>query len=287
MALVLTMWSNVAAAQGKGNELVRQAAEAVFNQPGIEAKVRQRTNLFGQEMVAAGIYQQLDAGRQKLLRLEVKTQIGEQTATLMEIRGRQDLWIRRHLPPAAPQLEHVSLTRLRSALAHVDDQGNLSTTENWILLGGLPKLLENLHRNFVFGAPREAKLADVPVIVLKGTWNMEVLKSHLGGKVPSGNEGFPEQIPPEVTLVLGRPGSQLALFPFRLEYWRTRTEKERNSLLGTTAGNADVKELIPLSTLEFYDVRIQPNLDPRGFEFDPGNEESQDKTQSYLRQLEK
>ena len=120
-----------------GNKLVAEAARQVFRQKAIEAKVRQRSYLFGQEVPGAGEYAQLGAGQQKFLRLEMKMQIGPQPATLLQVSGRQDLWIRRQVPPAPPRLEHVNLTRLRSALMRLDEEGKSIPADNWILFGGL------------------------------------------------------------------------------------------------------------------------------------------------------
>ena len=41
-----------------------------------------------------------------------------------------------------------------------------------------------------------------------------------------------------------------------------------------------------LSILEFYEVQALVDLDPQLFEFDPGDEESEDKTQAWLRKLQ-
>ena len=95
-------------------------------------------------------------------------QVGPQAATLLQICGRQDYWIRRHVPPASPKLEHVNLTRLASALSRVDDDGKHLSTDHWILLGGLSRLVESLHRNFDFAPPQSDRIGTLPVLVMQG-----------------------------------------------------------------------------------------------------------------------
>ena len=64
-------------AEKDGNKLVADAARQVFRLKALEAKVRQRVSVFGQEVPGAGEYAQLSLGQQKLLRLEMKMQIGK------------------------------------------------------------------------------------------------------------------------------------------------------------------------------------------------------------------
>ncbi|MCE9525040.1 MAG: hypothetical protein K8R36_03185 [Planctomycetales bacterium] len=115
-----------------GNKLVALAAKDVFRQKAIQAKVRQRVFAFGQEVVGAGEYYQFGQGQPKLLRLDMKMQVGPQAATLLEVCGRQDYWLRRHLPPAKPKLEHVNLTRLASALSRIEEDGQHVTSDHWM-----------------------------------------------------------------------------------------------------------------------------------------------------------
>ena len=268
-----------------GNKLVAEAARHVFRQKAIEAKVRQRVMVFGQEVVGGGEYAQLSVGQQNLLRLEMKMQVGPQPATLLQVSGSRDLWIRRQVPPAPPRLEHVNLTRLRNALSRLDEEGKSIPSENWILLGGLSKLVESLHRNFNFALPKDSRIGDQPVLVLRGELKPERLKElqrESGGKKRE-EEPSTEQLPTAVILTLARADQPLPHFPYRIEYLRQLSEKE---LKAESAQDKDRPTEVSLSIIEFYEVRSPSGLDPQMFEFDPGDEESEDRTQSYVRKLE-
>jgi hypothetical protein len=268
-----------------GNQLVALAARDVFRQQGIEAKVKQRVFAFGQEVVGAGEYYQFGSGQPKLLRLDMKMQVGPQAATLLQICGRQNYWIRRQVPPADARLEHVNLTRLASALSRPDEDGNHLPSDHWILLGGLSRLVESLHRNFDFASPRHARLGGMPVLVVQGRLKPERFRSMQAAgdakkEVPS------EQTPTAVTLTLGRADQLPPHFPYRIEFLRQLTTPELQAANKVALeGNQPVTKT-HLSILEFDEVRASIDLDPRLFEFEPGDEESEDKTQTWLRKLQ-
>lgn len=265
-----------------GNKLVALSAKDAFRQKAIQAKVRQRVFAFGQEVVGSGEYFQFGSGQPKLLRLDMKMQVGPQAASLLQICGRQDYWIRRHVPPAAPKLEHVNLTRLASALSREGDDGKYLTTDHWILLGGLSRLLESLHRNFDFAPTRQARIDKEFVLVVQGRLKPERFKAlHPSGDKKS--DAATEQIPTAVILTLRRADQPLPHFPHRIEFLRQLTPKEFKSTAGQAAQPAT--ETV-LSILEFVDPQAHVELDPQLFEFDPGDEESEDKTQTWLRKLQ-
>ena len=269
-----------------GNKLVALAAKDVFRQKALHAKVRQRVFAFGQEVVGAGEYFQFGAGQPKLLRLDMKMQVGPQAATLLQVCGRQDYWIRRHVPPGAPKLEHVNLTRLSSALSRADDDGKYLATDHWILLGGLSRLVESLHRDFDFAPPQPARIGTLPVLVVQGRLKPARFQA-LHPTAKTGNDATGEQLPTSVNLTLGRADQTPPHFPYRIEYLRQLSAKE----LKSAAAKESSKDHQPahettLSILEFPEVDAPLDLDPQLFEFDPGDEESEDRTQAWLRKLQ-
>ncbi len=265
-----------------GNQLVALAAKDVFRQKAIQAKIRQQVFAFGQEVVGAGMYYQFGSGQPKLLRLDMKMQVGPQAATLLEVCGRQDYWIRRHLPPGNPSLEHVNLTRLASSLSRLHDDEKHFSTDHWILLGGLSRLLESLHRNYDFAPPQPAHIESLPVLIVQGRLKPERFKALQGAGKDQG-ETANSQIPTAVILTLGRSDQTFRHFPYRIEYLRQLTSQE----LKAAAANNKTSRVTetPLSILDFYDVQAPLDLDPQLFEFNPGDEESEDKTQAWLKKL--
>jgi hypothetical protein len=269
-----------------GRKLVELATKDVFRQRAIEAKVRQRVFAFGQEVTGAGDYFQFGSGQPKLLRLEMKMQIGPQAATLLQICGRQDYWIRRHIPPGAPKLEHVKLTRLASALSRHDDDERSFSADHWILLGGLSRLLESLHRNFDFGPPRPDHIGDTQILVLDGRLKPERFKElHLAGK--SESDIAVEQLPTAVKLSLGRSDQEPPHFPYRIEYLRQLSAKELKAAAKKTPTGTQPTSETPLCILEFDEVRSHIDLDPQLFEFNPGDEEYEDRTQAWVQKLKR
>jgi hypothetical protein len=267
-----------------GNRLVALAAKDVFRQRAIQAKVSQRVFAFGQEVTGAGEYYQFGSGQPKLLRLDMKMQVGPQAASLLQVCGRQDYWIRRHVPPGNPKLEHANLTRLASALSRMDDEGRYVNSGNWILLGGLSRLMESLHRNFDFAPPEQSRT--LPVLVTKGRLKPDrflALHNATGGKQEAAQPA--DQIPTSVILTLGLADQPLPHFPYRIEYQRQLSTQEADAAAGEKKDQQPSGET-PLSILEFYEVHTPVDLDPQLFEFDPGDEEYEDRTQNWLRRLE-
>lgn len=274
--------SPLTAEERDGNKLVALAAKDVFRQKAIQAKIRQQVFAFGQEVVGAGEYYQFGSGQPKLLRLDMKMQVGPQAATLLEICGRQDYWIRRHFPPAGPKLEHVNLSRLANALSRLNDDGKHFSSDHWILLGGLSRLLESLHRNFDFSPPQEAQIDDISVLVVQGRLKPERFKA-MQGAVTSDGDSANTQIPTAINLTLGRSDHLLPHFPHRIEYLRLLTPKELKA--AADKKNPRVTET-PLSILDFYEVQVPLELKPDLFDFSPGDEDSEDKTQAWLKKLQ-
>lgn len=255
-----------------GQRLVAEAARNMFEIPSLHARLRMRFASQGNQTVAVGDYVQFGAGAQKLLRLDLKIPIGSKIGTVQEIRGRDYLWIIRDLPPDPPQLERVGLRKARIEIGKADAAERMAPLEGWMLLGGLSRLLASLEKNFDYGAPRQATLSGVPVLLVRGRWKPASL-ARLTGDKKLGE--VPPHLPHEVELALAEPGADPPLFPYRIEYLRHSADGQEQ------AGGRGT----PLTVIEFFEVRRPNNLEPQQFEFDPEERESDDVTISYLRKL--
>ena len=278
-----------AATAANGQELVAEAARRVFDEAAVAADLRYKIDAFGHELVGTGRYLQLGAGANKLLRLELKMQVAGKPATLQEICGAREYWVRREVPPAKPTLGRVNLTDLRRTLAmRLDEPRQLMPTDGWIMLGGLPRLLASLEQNFEFG-PAEAqslqfsagngKVERLPIWVLEGGWKKERLTAASGRDANKLKPGeLPEQLPDRVRLVLGRTSDVLPLFPYRITYLRLPKPIEADS---TAAKAEPPRELL---TLELFNVHRKGDIDPREFDYSPAGQqlEVQDLTTAYL-----
>ena len=263
-----------------GQELVAEAAKRVEREPAISAELRYRVAAYGHQLVGSGSYLQLGSGRDKLVKLTLRMPVGDQFATLVEIRGEDYYWLRRDVPPNPPTLERVNLRDFRLA---VDQPGAAAPVEvmparNWVALGGLPRLMLALEQNFAFEAPRADELQfngndgqsvrALPIWVVAGSWKPERL-AIVGGKRTDARQA-PEQLPDRVELILGRTDEILPLFPYRITYWQTPKE----------AAKADVSasESRELLTLELFNVHRKGDIDRREFHFNPGDQEVLDIT---------
>jgi hypothetical protein len=280
-----------AAADGEidGQQLVAEAARRVFDESAVAADLRYKIDAFGHELVGTGRYLQLGAGADKLLRLELKMQVAGKPATLQEICGVREYWVRREVPPAKPTLGRVNLTDLRLTLGmRLDEPRQIMPTDGWIMLGGLPRLLASLEQNFQFG-PAEAqslqfsagggKVERLPIWVVEGGWKKERLAAASGRDADKLRPGeLPEQLPDRVRLVLGRTSDVLPLFPYRITYLRL----PKPAAAGTTAAKAEPPR--ELMTLELFNVHRKGDIDPREFDYNPAGQqlEVQDLTTAYL-----
>lgn len=267
----------------RGAELVADAARRVAAEPRIAAELRYRIDAFGHALVGTGTYLQLGIEPEKLVRLDLRMQVGDKTASVQEIRGVDSYWVRRDVPPLAPSLGRVDLRQLRRALA----QGNPTAPEHvlpqgdWIMLGGLARLLSALDQNFAFAEPQADELqfnaagdqgvVRLPIWRVAGHWKPEKLAA-LTGNDRSKPAKLPEQFPERVELILGRTSDVLPLFPFCLTYWRAES-----------AGKAAPTER-ELLKLEFFNVSRRA-IEPREFDYQPGDQDVQNLTQTYVQRF--
>src|SRR5438874_2326236 len=267
-----------------GQQLLAEAAKRVASEPAISAELRYRIDAFGHELVGTGNYLQYGTGVDKLLRLDLRMQVGDKPATVQEIRGDESYWIRRDVPPAPPSLGRVDLRQLRKSLAQSNSQTatDVLPQGDWIMLGGLSRLLAALEQNFEFIAPRAEELrfnaaegktvVRLPIWNLTGQWKPERLAA-LAEQEPGKPKALPEQLPDRVELVLGRTEDVLPLFPYRVTYWRTppRAKNAKDE-------PAEPRELL---TLELFNVS-RKRIDLREFQYQPGDQDVQNLTPFYV-----
>lgn len=274
-----------------GQDLVAQAADLIAKQPGLEARLRHRVDLFGQQFVGAGTYLQSRGRPETLIRLELKVQVADQLNSLQHVCDGRFLWIRRDHADR-PSLARIDLRRVREAMAGVDE-GTTPVSITSFAASGLPKLLRGLEQNFVFDAPRPQTIGKFPVWELRGVWR----------PVPNGSSSSPanpsasavpvtpivnlppvaatpnwSHVPDEVILVLGRD-EMIPLFPYRIDFRRRAAESEPG------AGQGRSRTTRSMLVLEFFEVRRRPDLEPRHFSFQVGDQAVEDRTDTYLRSL--
>jgi hypothetical protein len=271
-----------------GQQLVAQAAKRLADEKQIAAELRYKIDAYGHELLGTGKYVQAGAADDRLLRLELRMQVGERPATLLEIRGGELYWMRRDIPPAEATLERLNLMQLRKALTSTPDQASdVLPQGGWIILGGLPRLLANIEQSFFFAAPKadevQYQAADgksiekLPIWIVQGEWKPERLAA-LTNRAPGKLTTLPDQLPDRIELVLSRTSEQLALFPFRIVYRRTAAADSKSPT------PPPARELL---TLEFFNVSTTKALDPREFLYEPSDNDvdARDITTAYIQRL--
>lgn len=264
-----------------GQDLVSQAARRLWQQPSVEASLRQKINLFGQQLVGTGQYLQRQSDSGPLLRLELKVQIGEQLTSMLQVRDGRFLWIRRELPGGAT-LGRVDLNRIHAAIRQRGREPLSDSTTNWMALGGLPRLLGGLDENFQFGPARAAQLGDKPVWIADGRWKAEKLLEMLPDQKDSIAAGKPPdlmrlspQLPTSVRVVLG----QRDLIPYQIEYRRPAP----GAAVGRTSQSAVSTN--PMVVLELFDLHQRQDLQEQHFTYQPGDQQIADHTDLYLQNM--
>ena len=272
------------AEESPGNRLVAQAARSVLAESSLSADLRYRLDAFGHELAGQGSYQQLGDGPEKLLRLDLKVQVAGQAASRQEICGPTFYYVRKESPAGGATLGRVNLRQVRQAIARAPASAAGNPADVWILLGGLPKLLQTLHDNFDFAPPRDDELQftteggqgvqRLPVVVVQGRWKKDRLAALLATEKGASHDD-PEQLPDAVELVIGSPTQQPPLFPYRITY--------RKQVQSKSAGQSG-SDLQPMLLLELFNVH-RSNLKPEDFNYQPSEREVLDLTQSYLQRL--
>jgi len=257
-----------------GQTLVTRAAAQLAATPSLEAKLRQQVQLFGQELSGPGTYLQKQSPQGLLLRLELKLQVGSQLTSLQQVCDGRFLWIRRDVP-SGTSLGRVDMERIRTAIGERGQPPWPDVTTNWLVMGGLPRLLAALAENFQFSAPQAVRSDKAAMWVLDGCWKADrlaELQPDLKTRTPPGKPidltRLPAHLPTEVRLVLG----QSDLLPYRIEYRRQQAEPAADK-------NATAR---PIAVLEMVELRQQGDLDERLFVYQPGNQEVTDYTDLYL-----
>jgi hypothetical protein len=261
-------------AQVDGNVLLARAAAEVKQLPTLEAKVRLHTNMLGQELAGSGTYYQLQRSPDTLFKLELKLQVANQVSSLLHVSDGRFLWTRRDLP-TSKFLARVDQRRVQAALTAANRLPPPGAGTGVLALGGLGRLLDTLCGNFQFGPPREDDLGGAKVWTLLGTWRPEALAALWPEKAAAIQQGekialdtLPLQLPSHVVVVLSRDPA-LPLFPQRIDYQKANEDGESHSLV----------------QLELFDVRRNLALDPRLFDYKPGDQEVQEQTEEFLKRV--
>jgi hypothetical protein len=272
--------------------LVERAASQMSQHLSVVAKVRQRGNLYGRELIGSGDYAQ-GPNRSRLLRYEIRMKVGAQIVHSLQVCDDRYLWISRQLEDE-PIIQRVEVDRILAAYerqaAAQPAPGDVGRMQQALAVGGLGHLLASLRKDFQFHGVAASKLGDLPVQVVTGAWKGEALSGFAASAPKKKDAGrtvgglvLRPHVPDQVVLFLGADD----LFPYRIEF-RRLPEGAEHGVAAAVAGaappvNADPNTL--LLALELYEVQINVPLEERLFQFAPGSRPYTDVTELYLQQM--
>lgn len=265
-----------------GNQLVSDSLAMLGKQRSVSAKLKIKTLAYGHELIGAGEYQQMGLGASPMLRLEMKIPIGEQVTSKLQVSNGKIMWTRTEIGQGEPQVSRVDLERIREQIEKNKVTPHIDPAINWMMFGGLSRLLAGLSSHFDFGSARADVLQEEPVWIVTGVWKPEALakivphlKNDVLAKKPEVLAKLPPHIPVAINLVLDR-ADKGANFPYRIEYLHLADGK---SVLGPDATT-------PYLVMELYEVDFDADLTAKMFEFRPTDVESVvEQTEIYLKEL--
>ena len=251
--------SSPTGAAGAAAELLMRASAQLAQLGPLEAQMRQRVQMYGQQLVGAGRYRQSGPGKSPMSRMDLKLQLGDKAAAFQQVFDGQYLWIRRD------HRQQVAITR-----ADLNRQLESASVPAHRSIGaGLPRLLAALAHEYSFAAPRKGQLQGQAV------WRLR------GRRAPpaSADPRHPHLPPTQVEVVLGQDPP----FPYRIAMFndaKGRLSGEQSSGSGETSGRDSTgrAQTTPVMMVEFYEVRFRAPLAAETFTFDPGDVDFQDVT---------
>jgi hypothetical protein len=276
-------------AQPNGVDLFMQRVISVAQQQtAVEARIRFHADLFGQQTVGTGLYLQQGAGEERRFRLELKTAIGQELITFQQICDGKYLWQYqdafdkpKQSPTDRTTISRLDLRKLRQAFEDLGQNFQPDLTGQ-LAVGGLPKLLSGLQSSFRFSRIEAGQLETLPVWVAAGSWQPDAiaavspeLASQVAKEQPLNLKLLPPQLPEQVWLYVGQDD----FFPYRIEYRRRFATQGRG-------GDPAHTEPPPMVTVEFYEVRLNAPINPREFDYQPGDADVVDTTATYIKNLQ-
>lgn len=284
--LIALAWPTAAIAQTppltRGNRFVAEVLSNLKEQVNVTAKLRQESRLRDQKLVGSGSYWQLGQLDKRLTRWEMRTQVADQTSSLLQIYDGQHLWTDRRLP-SGRQVRRLDVALLQSRLSSIRKEKTSLAIEPLLAAalgrGGLRALLADMLRNFDFQPPQPVQLNGAAVHALIGHWKPEQLLEHWPAAeqlVDPSPSNWPEQLPHHLLLLV-----RSNMFPCVCEYRRAAAATLATNLVGLRpAGDF-------LLRYEIYEVQFAVAIPAEKFNFVLGDVQWTDETALVFEQLTK
>ena len=257
------------ATEPRPQDLLDSAVRSVENRRFISARIKQQGELFGHQVTGEGRYYELRQGPIPRIHLELTTEVGSVSTSLMQVCTGTTFWTYRKLPDGE-SLSKVDAVRAITALEQAAGRLPCEAIASSPGLGGLGRLMRGLNARFEFTSVVADQLGGLPVWKLCGGWRPAELvrllpkqKAALEKGRPPDLTALPAHLPDSVVLFLGQEDN----FPFRIDYLRSVPRSPPRCLMG----------------LEFFELNFNGPIDSGQFLFTPSNLEIIDRTEEFVR----
>lgn len=243
----------------EGDALLSRAQARIAECRSLEANLRHRVALFGNELIGAGLYQQQGQGSELRLRLELRTQLSDKPASQIQVRDRNYLWMYEDV--ATPTLLRVDMARVQAAQRQKAGLDSRSPVAE-LALGGMSKLMAGLRASFRPVSVVPGHLENVPVWAIELEWKPEMLavlipeQAAAAATGPTFDLSKLPQMPERAMLYL----NQQHFFPERIEYQRRSWDGRAGEGRGAYR---------PIVSVDFIGVKFDEPIDERQFEYQP------------------
>ena len=275
-----------------GNSYVESVLQTLKQPISIVAKLRHESHLLDQKLVGSGNYWQKPTNSGRVVRWEMTTQLGDQTASFVQVYDNEDrLWTDRRLP-SRRQVTRLNVTWLREQLRKhyrtipADERQLLAAVSGHLTgqepgQGGLAQMLGSLLLNFNFQPPQPAQRDGLPVHALLGHWRPEQLEKHWPESANLTSDEppiWPAQLPHHVLLLVDG-STRGMMFPRVCEHRSADDAALATSLAGLRPANK------PLLRYEVFDEQFAVAIPDERFEFISAGLQWTDESARVLEQL--
>gem|GEM_PF-5528691 len=166
-----------------GNRYANRVLAILERRSSVVARIRHRVHVGEYTLIGSGRYWQQGVGNLRKTRLVLQTQVGNQSASLVQVFDGRYLWTDRQLP-SGRKMTRLDPVRLQAGLtgggSTITRLGRPTTATSLLSSaasrGSLCGQLADLIEQFEFEAPRQVALDGSPMVALIGQWKAADLK---------------------------------------------------------------------------------------------------------------
>lgn len=258
----------------RAERVVAAALAGLARAPSVSARIRHRVRFDGVIAKGHGRYVQSGLGEDQRYRYEYRLTTGVEECEILDVCDGLFAWNFRRIGPYPATVDRIEVRRVRERL---ESLGIAHRKDLSAHLGGVQRHLALLRQHFRFHAITSAAIDEVPVWLVDGGWDRDVLAWLLPDRVEAirSPEGLPpEELPDGMPFAVRVSISKRELFPCRIEWLAVPGERP------VAAAPPEV-----VAVLEFYDIRIGDPVDASAFVYKPAMEGLNDITDGYIPQV--